>query len=384
MLWARLVGRYATQHRLRFALVLFGMATAIAAFGCLRAVITAWDGRTGAESAMRLVTHHAASLSNTLPIAYWNRIRRLDGVEAVTHVHWFNGTFKEGADFFPKFAVDPASYLAVYNEIRVADADRDAFFADRSGCIIGARLAARYGLRAGDRMILRGNRFGGLWSFTVRGVFSSPVAQQEWQMLFHWTLLSETLRARSEYRGQQVGAYVTRLASAHDVAALSARIDALFAHAPDATRTEAENSFLVGRLYSTEALFALVSAISALIVATLVLVLSNTLLLSARERYRDFGTLKAMGCGPLFIAALLLGESLLVAVAGGVVGVALTPPLLHAFGALVGGLLPTVAIGAPVVLGQLAAALGIGVAGAIMPAVMILRRPVVDTLRGIG
>jgi len=333
---------------------------------------------------MRLVTHHAASLANPLPIAYQDRIKRVDGVEAITPVHWFNGFFGDSHEFFPKFAVDGPGYLAVYPEIRLSEMERAAFLTDRTGCLIGNRLAERFSLKTGDILTLQGAKYRGLWRFTVRGVFHSDSAQQEWQMLFHWALLNETIRARTPLLGNHVGAYVSRISDPAKAEEIAQRIDQLFVNTPDATRSESEDTFLLGFLYSAEAIFRIISALSFLVIFTILLVVSNTMLMSARERYREYATLKAIGFGAVFIGGLIISESVLIAVCGGLMGILATYPLAHWFEVLSGGLIPVVSVNSGTQAEQLIASVIVGVAGGMLPSWIIARRCVADSLRNIG
>lgn len=384
MLVARLIARYALRRPLRLALTLLGTAAAIACYGLLIAIVDAWDRREATPAASRVVTYSAASMSNTLPLAHRDRIGRVEGVLAVTHVYWFNGSYGDGREFFPKFAVDAASYLDVYPELRLAAAERAAFVGDRAGCLVGARLAARHRLAVGDPVTLTGGRIPGPWRFTVRGIFASDHPQQEWQLLFHWSLLDETLRQHTPWQGQRVGAYVSRTADARDTATIARAIDALFASAHDSTWSEPENSFLLGFLLSAEAAFAVVRALSLLVVATVLIVLSTTMLQSGRERYRDYATLKAIGFGPLHVALLLVGEATLIALAGGALGAGATGLLVDAFERLSGGLVPVLAPDVATTLRQLGLSAAIGVAGAAIPCWLVARRPVATSLRTLG
>lgn len=379
-----LVLRYALLKKLRLILTLVGIVAAIAAFGLLRSVLTVWQEGVNVHSAMRLVTHHASSLANNVPIAYQNRIAQVAGVEAITPVQWFNGNFADSREFFPKFAVDGPGYLAVYPEIKLSEVERKEFFSDRTGCLIGQRLAEHFSLKTGDILNLQGAKYGGLWRFTVRGVFHSDSPQQEWQMLFHWVLFNETIRARNPLIGNKVGAYVSRIGDPAQAEGIAQRIDQLFINSPDATRTESEDLFLLGFLYSAEALFGIISALSFLVILTILLVVANTMLMSARERYHDYATLKAIGFGPVFITTLIIGESVLIAVMGGLLGILATYPLTHWFEALSGGLIPVVSISAGTQAEQVLASVIVGLIGGALPAMINSRRRVADSLRNIG
>jgi putative ABC transport system permease protein len=41
---------------------------------------------------------------NQLPIAYQEKVRRIPGVAAVTHINWFGGIYQDEKNFFPQQA----------------------------------------------------------------------------------------------------------------------------------------------------------------------------------------------------------------------------------------------------------------------------------------
>jgi putative ABC transport system permease protein len=77
-------------------------------------------------------------------------------------------------NFFPQFAVDPASYLALYPEYVLPDAEKKAFLRDRQGVIVGRKLADKFGWKVGDQIPLRGTIYPGTWTFTCAASGTAP------------------------------------------------------------------------------------------------------------------------------------------------------------------------------------------------------------------
>ena len=86
-----LVLRNAFRHKLRTTLTIVGIVVAVAAFGMLRTLIDAWYAGANASSSARLVTRSSVSLVFSLPLSYAQKIRQVDGVEAVGWANWFGG-----------------------------------------------------------------------------------------------------------------------------------------------------------------------------------------------------------------------------------------------------------------------------------------------------
>ncbi len=112
--------------------------------------------------------------------------------------------------------------------------------------------------------------------------------------------------------------------------------------------------------------------------------MANTMAMAARERMAEYATLKAMGFGPAFLGALILGESLAIALIGGGLGIALTWPAAAAFGDLVSRLFPIFRIPADTWLWQLGCAAVVGLAAAIIPGLRAGSVNIVDGLRRMG
>jgi len=98
----------------------------------------------------------------------------------------------------------------------------------------------------------------------------------------------------------------------------------------------------------------------------------------------EYATFKALGFRPRFLAALIFGESLGLALAGAAIGIALTFPVGDWFAAKMGTLFPVFEVSRETVLLQWACAAIVGLVAAVLPAVRAARVRIVDGLRAIG
>ena len=128
MYFIRLVLRNALRHRLRTMLTIVGIVVAITAFGLLRTIIDAWYAGANASSSARLITRNAVSLTFSMPLTYAQKIRQIPGVTAVSWANWFGGVYISERNFFPQFAIDAPTYLAIYPEFVLSPEERKAFF----------------------------------------------------------------------------------------------------------------------------------------------------------------------------------------------------------------------------------------------------------------
>ncbi len=381
----RLLLKNAFRHKLRTLLTMVGLVVAICAFGLLRTIIDAWYAGVDGTSSVRLITRNSISLTFPLPLSYAERLRNVEGVTGVSWSNWFGGIYITERNFFPQFAVEPASYLALYPEYVLKDEEKKAFILDRQGAIVGRKLADQYGWKIGDQIPLRGTIFPGTWTFTLRGIWDGVDAKtDESQFLFHWQLLAESNRKRFKRGADYVGVYVVRINEPDNAPVVSERIDALFKNSLGETLTETEKAFQLGFVSMSEAILVAVNAVSFVIIIIIMAVMANTMTMTARERLAEYATLKALGFSPSFVVKLLFGESLVIALIGGGAGLMLTLPIAAGFAKAVGTLFPVFMVSQTTMLLQILASLIVGIVAAAWPAWKMSRIDIVNGLRHVA
>lgn len=385
MFLLRLLLKNAFRHKLRTMLTMVGLIVAISAFGLLRTIVDAWYAGVDGTSSTRLVTRNAISLTFPLPLSYADRLKNVPGVTGISWSNWFGGIYINERNFFPQFAVEPESYLALYPEYLLKEDQKRAFILDRQGAIAGRKLANQYGWKIGDQIPLRGTIFPGTWTFTLRGIWDGVDAKtDESQFLFHWQYLAETMRKRFSKGADYVGVYVVRINEPDNAPVISERIDAQFKNSLAETLTETEKAFQLGFVSMSEAILVAVNAVSIVIVVIIMAVMANTMSMTARERLAEYATLKALGFSPGFVVKLLFGESLVIALLGGGLGVLITLPIAHAFAKAVGTLFPVFHVSETTMLLQILASAVVGIVAAAWPAWKMSRIDIVNGLRHVA
>ena len=379
-----LVLRNAFRHKLRTTLTIVGIVVAIAAFGMLRTIVDAWYAGANASSSARMVTRSSVSLVFALPLNYAQKIRQVDGVAGVAWANWFGGVYVNERNFFPQFAISE-SYLDLYPEFVLPDDQRRAFFADRVGAVAGRKLADKYGWKVGDQIPLRGTIYPGTWTFNLRGIYEGAEEGTDTStFFFHFDYLNESIKKQFPGRGDQTGVFIESLRNADDAAAVSSAIDATFRNSLAETLTETEKAFQLGFVAMSEAILLAIQAVSYVVIVIIMAVMANTMAMTARERYGEYATFKALGFSNGFVGMLIFAESLGIALLGGALGMAATFPLADIFASTVGSILAGFKVSRETVMLQLLAALVIGVVAAAIPAWRAARVRIVDGLRAIG
>jgi putative ABC transport system permease protein len=381
----KLTWRNTIRHPLRAALTVSGMAVAVLAFCLLRTVVDAWYAGVAASSPVRLVTRNAVSLMMPLPISYLSKIQAVPGVTNVAYAYWFEGIYIDKKHFFPQFAALLPNYLDIYPELLIRPEQKMALVRDRRGCVAGRKVAARYGWRLGDAIVLQGSYFPGEYRLILRAIYDGrDPTTDETMLFFHWDYLNESLKKASPDRADQIGWFMVQVARPELASPVAGEIDALFKNSLAETLTETEAAFQMGFVEMTGAILLAIQAVSWVVIGVILVVLANTMAMSARERLSEYAVLKTMGFRARHLAGLILGESLFLALAGGALGLGLSFPAVRLFPASVLQFLGVFALtGLTLALG-FGVALGVGVLAALLPALRAIRTPIAPALRRVG
>ena len=382
----KLIFKNSLRHKLRTFLTILGIAIAVIAFGVLRTVVTAWYAGVEASSANRLITRQAVSFIFPLPLAYKDKIEKIDGVEKVTFANWFAGVYIDKNQFFARLAVDADNYFDVYPEFVLSKSQLDAFKKERNACVIGADIARQYRLKIGDPMTIDGDIFPGRWDFVIRGIYQPrDKTTDATQMLFHWDYVNERMKQEMPGRANQVGWYIEKITDPNKAGEISDKIDALFKNSTSETKSESERAFQQGFLQSTSAIITAMNVISFVIIGIIMLVLGNTMIMAARERTREYAVMKTLGFSAKHITGLIMGESLVISFLGGVIGLLLTFPLIQGISQIIPkGFFPIFQLEPITIALACSAALLIGIASSVFPIHRALNTKIVDGFRFVG
>ena len=378
----KILVRNAFRHKLRSILTIIAMCIAILAFGLLRTVISAWYAGVAASSADRLVIRNAISLIFPLPLAYRDKIRLTDGVKGVSYGNWFGGIYIEEKNFFANFAVEPQTYLALYPEFILPPDQLRAFLTNRKACIAGGRLAERFGWKIGDTITLKGTIFPGNWELLLQGIYRGRDQTVDQSMFFfHWDYLNESLKKATSGRANQVGYYIIQLTDPDRAAEVCTAIDKNFKNSLAETLTETEKAFQMSFVAMSDALIWVIQIVSGVIIVIILAVVANTMAMTTRERIGEYAIYKTLGFGAFYIWGLIWGESLVITLSGGLLGMVLTYPVSRVFSNAVGTVFPVFNVDITTIYMDLGVALTVGTLATILPARHACKISIADGLR---
>jgi putative ABC transport system permease protein len=380
-----LVFKNSLRNRRRSLLTILSIAASLCILGILMVFYYAFYLTPPSEDqALRLVVRNRVSLANPVPRSYQAVIEQIPGVKSVMIFQWFGGTYKDSRDpknFFPRFAVDTAKLADVYPEYRVPPEQRQAFLQERQGCMIGRKLADRNGFKLGDRIQITGDIFPVNLELIVRAIYVSERDNEN--MIFHYEYLNELMRARGRGMVDVVGTYVVRVQSIDDVEPVAKAIDERFRNSPQQTKTETEKAFEVSFLAFLGNVKAFLLVICSAVTFTILLVSGNTMAMSVRERIREVGVLKTLGFTRGRILAIILGEAIVIALLGGVLGLLLASSICFVMrqGPSMFTDVNRLYVNGEIVAVCLLAAALIGIVSSLWPAWTASRKSIVEALR---
>lgn len=370
------------RRKLRTLLTVLSILVAFMLFGYLSAIRQGFNQGVSVAGADRLVVRHKVSIIQLLPESYGARMEQIPGVTSAVHATWFGGVYQKPSNFFAQMPVQPEAYMDMFPELRLPDDQRKAWLTTRSGAIAGKRLAERFGWKIGDRIPINATIWfkkdgGATWEFDLVGIYEGAEKGTDTsQFFFRYDFFEET-------RGQGsglVGWYTVRIADPARAAETAAAIDQEFANSPAETKTEPEGAFIQGFANQIGNIGKIMMFIVAAVFFTILLVAGNTMAYSVRERTNELAVFKAIGFSDRKVLGLVLGESMVLSILGGGLGLGLAW-LLISLGDPTHGSLPVFFFPTRELFTGLGLVVGMGLITGILPALRAQHLQIADALR---
>ena len=381
LVWAALMRR-----KTRTVLTILSVLVAFLLFGLLDGVRAAFNAGETLAGVDRMVVSSRFSIIQPLPESLVARVQAVPGVRKVTWANWVGGYYQEPKNQLIIFAVGP-DYFEVYPDYGLTKPMIAAFESTRTGVLVGASLAKRFGWKVGDKLPVKGSIFPDkatgetTWIFDIVGIYEVPTAQSralEQQVMLRWKYFDEA----NAYGSGSVGWIIVQVANPQESATVAHAIDALSANSDHETKTQTEREFNLSFAKQIGDIGLIVTAIIGAVFFTLMLLTGNTMAQAVRERIPELATLKTLGFSDRSVLGLVFVESVLLIVIGGVLGLALASVLTPAVSAASGGMLELPPIGLRSWLVGLTLMVAVGAIVGVLPALRAMRLRIVDALAG--
>ena len=377
-----LVWKNVWRKKIRTSLTLLSVFVAFLLFALLSAIGYAFKGGEDVADAERLIVIDKVSLINPLPQAYRNRIASTPGVHSVAHASWFGGFYQEPRNQFGQFPTNPYEYFSMYPELKMPQEQLDAWAKNRQGAVVGREIADQFNIKVGDRIPIQatiwtksdGSR---TWDFDIEGIFETDDPRGSTAfMLFQHDYFEE---ARAFAKGT-VGWYVLRVEPGADPVQVSNAIDLQFANSPNETETSTEAAFAQSFAKQFGNIALIVTLILGAVFFTLLLVSGNTMSQSVRERISELAVLKTLGFSDRSVLGVVLSESILIMLMGGLLGLGVGWVLVQGAAQAMGAFLPGIYLSPQSILIAIAVMIGAGIVAGVFPALKAMRLSIIDAL----
>lgn len=375
------------RNPLRSALTAVAFALPMAVFVAAISMVVAMI-RIGQDNAqeLRLATHHKTTIINMLPGGTRSKIEGMDPnkarLRAVCGMRWFGGKIPNSQTVIQSLAADPDTFPIVYSDAQMTPSDIEAWQKDKQACVIGYGISENNNWRVGSRITLKSSVPPYLeLEFHVVKVMPTPSRSQV--LYFRRDFLSESLKSADATGYADCNIFWIKCANIDAMHSLQDQIDSAFANSPNETKSEDENAFMAGFMQATGNIPGLMQAMAIVVVVIIALVAGNTMMMSFRERTKELAVFKAIGFPSRRIFGIVLGESVILAVVGALIGVIPTTIVLTIFPVRKLGFLPIASLEVSwrAIFVSLGIALAVGLAAGLWPAYQALKLNTVNALR---
>lgn len=310
----------------------------------------------------------AKVLASRLPETYTDRVAGVDGVALATGVvNELAIVGEEGVHVFVRGIVPDD-----YRRIHPFDVNEQAYkqFADNPrGALVGYRLREQMGWSVGSEIELA--------KLGLRATLLGEIPKQDNDLGGYLLVHKRGMQAARGLEGQI--SYVLALPEqGQAVSAVAAAIDRLFEFAPVPTLSGPARGYAEALVEQFAALLEYLRMVGLVAAAMVAVAAASALAMSVRERTREIGTLKAIGFPPALVLKVVLVESFVLSLIGGLLGMGLAVLVLGTSEANMTGVTPS----------TLATALGlaaaIGLLGGLGPALRAARLNPLAAMRTLG
>ena len=315
------------RHRARTMLTVSGTAVALLVFCFVNAVQRGLQRVTQNEQAQRTLIvfqeNRFCPQSSRLPQDYAEQISQRAGVRSVVPIKVFTNNCRASLDSIVFHGMRPEQLRATRN-LTLLSGGWSQYEQSDDGALVGQAVATRRRIRVGDKFTI------GDVTVLVSGIFVSSVAADENLIYTHLEFLQ---RARGKNDVGTVTMHEVHLQDDADVEAVSAAIDEQYRGGPVSTTTRTKGMYQADTLADLAELIGFIHWLGYACVGLVLALVATTTVMSVQDRIKEHAVLQTLGFRPLRVLRLVVIESVVLSLLGGILGVFAGSALLH-FGGL--------------------------------------------------
>lgn len=363
------------RHRARTMLTVSGSAVALFVFCFVGSVQEGLDRLTSQKDSTLIVfqANKFCPATSHLPQDYDQIIGRMPGVREVVPIQVFTNNCRASLDVVVFYGV-PAGKVQKIRDFDLIEGSWDEFKSNQDAGIVGEAVARRRGLKIGTKFSV------GEVKVTVAGIFNSTDKSEEDYVYTHLDFLQRT-------PGMNLVGTVTQhevvLDDSGDAVKIATAIDDKFRGGPVETDTRTKGVFQASSLADLVELIELSHYLGYACVGLMTMLISTTTFMAVQDRIKEHSVLQTLGFSGPIVFFLVLAESVLISVGGGVVGTGAAMLTLAGSGLSVGAEAVTIAFSPSIQLtvAGLAGSLAVGFVAGVLPALAAARADIVTGLR---
>ena len=365
------------RHRSRTLLTVSGSAVAIFVFCFVGAVQEGMnDLQRRQEAKGSLIAFQANKFcpaTSHLPQDYEQQIAQIDGVREVVPVQVFTNNCRASLDVVVFYGVPPEK-LRIARDFELTSGNWSEFEQHQDAAVVGRAVASRRGVNVGDKFSI------GDLSVNVAGIYESDDPAEENYIYSHLEFLQRS-------KGMNLVGTVTQLEillnAGVDPIVKCKEIDEKFRGGPVETDTRPKGVFQVKSLGDLTQLISMAHYLGYACVGLVLALVATTTIMSVEDRIKEHAVLQTIGFSGPRIFRLVMTESVLLSIGGGIIGVTTATLALELSSLSVGAEAVTIAFTPSVrlaVIGLIVSAFAGTLAG-IAPALIASRTDIVPALR---
>ena len=365
------------RHRTRTLLTVTGAAVAMLVFCFVGSVQEGLQRlTTGSDADRSLIVfqeNRFCPTSSRLPEDYARKIREVRGVRDVMPIQVWTNNCRASLDIVVFNGAAPDQIQAT-RPVKLVEGSWTAFGSRRDAAIVGRNVAQRRGLNVGDQFSI------GDLSVNVAGVFRSTVPSEE-------NLIYTSLEFLQYTRGLDAAGLVTQhevlLTEDADPDLVASEIDEVLRAGPVATTTRRKGAFQASTLSDLVDLIGFAHWLGYACVGLVLSLVATTTVMSVQDRIKEYAVLQTIGVRPMRAMRLVLAESTILCVVGGIAGTGIALGLLAVSGFAIGAEGSTIAFRPSWWLASSGTmvSLAVGVIAGLAPAIQAATVPIVSALR---
>ncbi len=317
--FAILVFKSLGRNKVRTSLTGLGIVVLVAIFAVVTNVTSTVKRKVSSEGKQtRLIVTERWTAPSRVPLRYIPEIAQTEGVTDWTTMNLFIGHLDESRSRDSQvlgLAMRPENLREMQPPAAdVSDADFEAFLSRKDAALVGSGLMKLMGWKVGQSFIVNGVRYPPVAvQFTIVGTL--PPGDMSYGFYWRQDYFMEATEDDSN-----VNALMLEIDNPDEAEALASKLTTEFANRQPSVKVETESAGAARFAARGEAVLQLIDGVVAILLIDMVIILSNSISISVRERRVEMAVLKVLGFQPLHITLMIIAEAMLVGAIAGLVG----------------------------------------------------------------